>query len=363
MKIDVAKTAIFHSHEQPMELKDIPIPVLKPGELLIKIEHATLCRSDLNTFCGKRFEATPTILGHEMMGTLIKFGPDSPQVDLAGQVLQIGDRLSWAIFASDPDSELAQKGIPQKAIDKFKYGHEPLTPSAVLHGGLSQFIILRPHTPIIKISPAIPSSVASIINCAVATVSGALRLAGEIRGKRVLVSGVGMLGIVACAMCQTQGAKDVIALDNNEARLETAKSFGSTLQLRADDQLGTTLQRLYGKKNPIDLVLEFSGITQAMENTLQVLDFGGTAIWVGATHPQPELRLNAEQIVRHLWTIKGLHNYNRKDFIHAVSFMEKHHADFPFPALIHDAFTLDQVNEAFAYALAVNPYRVGIKIS
>ncbi len=361
--MELAKTAIFHSHEEAMELKEIPIPALEPGELLIKIEYATLCRSDLNTFCGKRFEATPTILGHEMIGTIAEFGPDSPRLDLVGKSLQIGDRLSWAIFASDPDSELAQKGIPQKAADKFKYGHEPLTTSSVLHGGLSQFIVLRPHTPIVKISSAIPNSVASIINCAVATVSGAIRLAGEIKGKRVVVSGVGMLGIIACAMCQTQGAEAVIALDHNETRLEKAKSFGSTVQLKPDDQLDTVLQALYGKKNPIDLVLEFSGITQAMENTLRLLDFGGTAIWVGATHPQPEVQLSAEQMVRHLWTIKGLHNYNRKDFIHAVSFIEKHHADFPFSSLIYDDFTLDQINEAFAYALAANPYRVGIKIS
>lgn len=361
--MDFAKTAVFHSHDQAMELKEIPIPALQAGELLIKIQYATLCRSDLNTFCGKRFEATPTILGHEMMGTIAAFGPDSPRLDLVGNALQTGDRLSWAIFASDPDSELAQKGIPQKAADKFKYGHEPLTASSVLHGGLSQFIVLRAHTPIVKISPAIPSAIASIINCAVATVSGALRLAGDIEGKRVLVSGVGMLGIIACAMCKTQGAQVVIAVDNNETRLEKAKAFGSSVQVQANDQLSAVLQTLYGKKNPIDLVLEFSGITQAMESTLQLLDFGGIAIWVGATHPQPALQLNAEQLVRNLWTIKGLHNYNRKDFIHAVSFMEKHHADFPFSSLIYDDFTLDQVNEAFAYALAANPYRVGIKIS
>lgn len=363
MKIDFAKTAIFHSHEQAMELKEIPIPALQPGELLIKIEYATLCRSDLNTFCGKRFEATPTILGHEMTGTIAEFGPESPRLDLVGNILQLGDRLSWAIFASNPDSELAQKGIPQKAADKFKYGHEPLTSSSVLHGGLSQFIILRPHTPIVKISPAIPDPVASIINCAVATVSGAIRLAGEIRGKRVIVSGVGMLGIIACSMCQTQGAEAVIALDHNETRLEKAKSFGSTVQLKPDDQLNTLLSSIYGKKKPVDLVLEFSGITQAMEDSLRLLDYGGTAIWVGATHPQPKLRLSGEQIVRNLWTIRGLHNYNRKDFIHAVAFIEKHHTDFPFSSLIYDGFTLDQVNEGFAYALAANPYRVGIKIS
>ncbi len=109
--------------------------------------------------------------------------------------------------------------------------------------------------------------------------------------------------------------------------------------------------------------LDFSGVAPVMEETLKNLTIGGTAVWVGATHPQRNLQVNAEKVIRNLWTIKGLHNYNQADFVAAVHFIENHHSDFPFELLVHDKFTLEQANEAFDYALKENPYRAGIRIN
>ena len=185
-----------------------------------------------------------------------------------------------------------------------------------------------------------------------ATVAGALRLAGDINGKRVLVSGAGMLGIIACAFCKTKDA-NVTALDINEARLDISRKFGAASTLLAKQVNDDLL---------FDKVLEFSGVNNAMEKTLALMDIGGTAIWVGATHPQPDIHFSAEKIIRNLWTIKGLHNYNQDDFQAAVNFIETHHQDFPFDTLIEGQFNLDQANEAFDHALSASPFRVGIKL-
>ncbi len=79
--------------------------------------------------------------------------------------------------------------------------------------------------------------------------------------------------------------------------------------------------------------------------------------------PQPDLKINAEFIVRNLITIKGLHNYNDFDLISAVEFIERNYTVFDFEKLVAGAFNLQSVNEAFEYAVGQNPYRVGIVIA
>jgi putative phosphonate catabolism associated alcohol dehydrogenase len=358
----VAKTAVFLGVNRPLELIDIPIPPLQPRQFLIRNELTTLCRSDLTTYCGKRIEPTPTILGHEIVGRIEAFGPDTPRYDLRGTELRVGDRVTWAIFASDPTSDMAHRGMPQKAPDRFKYGHEPISEENTLHGGLSEYTILRAHTPILKIDERVPMQVAAIVNCAVATVAGALRIAGEIRGRRVLVSGAGMLGVLACAMAQQFGASHVSAIDVQSDRLAIAKEFGAelTLTVPTKEELlhSVDLSPLHGT----DVVLEMSGVPWSMEKTLETLGIGGTAVWIGAIHPTRPVAVDAEKVVRNLLSIRGLHNYNTEDFCKAVDFIESHDTLKAVRDLVHDPFTLDQVNEAFEYAINMNPFRVGVHL-
>ena len=110
-----SKTVIFHSSQSPCEIVNVSIPPLKKGEILVRNSFVTLCRSDLNTYSGKRKEKSPTILGHEVVGRITEFGPDAHHVDSRGEGLALGDRITWAIFAGNPLDRLSQAGIPQKA--------------------------------------------------------------------------------------------------------------------------------------------------------------------------------------------------------------------------------------------------------
>jgi alcohol dehydrogenase len=357
-----SRIAVFDEANEEMVLKEEEVPALKEGQILVKNSFTTLCRSDINTFLGKRQEKTPTILGHEITGTIEEFGPEHVRNDERGNRLEIGDRITWAIFASDPESDMAKKGIPQKGRDLFKYGHEEITNESSFHGGLADYIILRQHTAVIKIGDAVPDPVAAIINCAVATVAGSLRLAGDIRRKVVAVSGLGMLGTIACAMAGKSGAFEVIGIDIDPDRLEKVKKYGVVETIDARGSLEAELTRIYRTKRPIDVVLEFSGAATAMETTLKALSIGGTAVWVGATFPQRDLNIDPEYMIRNILTIKGLHNYNRCDFVRAVEFMEEYHDSIPFKTMVQTFESLESVNDAFDYAKTRNDYRVGIKI-
>lgn len=358
-----SRAAIFHGPNQPFTLETVAVPPLREGEILVRNAYTTLCRSDLNTFCGKRTEKTPTILGHEIVGHIEEMGPGAPVADCRGNNLAVGDLVTWAIYASDPDSEMARAGIPQKASGLFKYGHERVDPNNHLHGGLADYCILRRHTPVIRITEPIPLPVLSLINCSVATMAGALRLAGPLAGRDVLTTGAGMLGVIGCAMCRSAGARNVIALDVNDERLAVARKFGATAIHNAARDGGLTKDRAASLEPGanITVAIDLSGVPETMEGMMGVLGIGGVAVLVGATHPARAIAVSAEQIVRSLHTIRGLHNYNGGDFVAAVEFIERHHRDYPFADLVEVGFELGAVNEAFDRGLNSGAFRIGVR--
>jgi len=113
---------------------------------------------------------------------------------------------------------------------------------------------------------------------------------------------------------------------------------------------------------PVLVALDYSGVPETMESLIDVLGTGGTAVFVGATYPQRALNISAEQLIRRVHTLKGLHNYNAHDLAAAVEFMEKNHARYPFESLVNDRFDLNTVNEAFDFGMTSGAYRVGVRI-
>lgn len=346
--------AVFSKAGQPIVLEEREIPVLAPGEILVKNEYATLCRSDISTYTGKRVEKSPTILGHEITGRIVRTAEEGPMYGLDGKELRAGDRVTWAIYAADPGSAMSLRGIPQKSSDLFKYGHERLTSDSAFHGGLSTHTVLRKHTPVMHLPEDMPARAAAIINCAVSTSAGSLRLAGDVQGRKVVLFGTGMLGVIACSMFREHGAAEVIAVDLSDARLETALRFGATSVLKSGTFDPSAMDA--------GITVDYSGAVPCMEAAVEALGIGGTSVWVGGVCPQEKVRVDSERIIRRLVTVKGLHNYNAEDFRQAVTFMETAWKKYPVTELVCDCgFTLKDADAAFRYAIEANPYRVGVR--
>jgi putative phosphonate catabolism associated alcohol dehydrogenase len=351
-----AKVVAFHGHKQAMKMSAMAIPPLNEGEVLVKNLYTTICGSDLHTYCGLRTEKTPTVLGHEIVGEIVLMASPHPAVDYLGKELKVGDRVTWSIFSSDPSSSMAVKGMPQKGEGLFKYGHAQITDTDALHGGLATHCILRPGTAILKIGTDIPLPIAATINCAIATVAGAFRLAGNVKDRKVLITGAGLLGVVSVAMSKAAGAAAVHIADINEHRLQQAEEFG------ADEIHVLTADTPINLKD-IDIAFDMSGSPDAMELGLESLAIGGTAVWIGAVLNTRKIQVDAEKVIRRLLTIKGLHNYNFEDFVHAVEFITENFQRFPFASIVSKEFMLEEAEAAFNYALEYKPLRVGIHIN
>lgn len=358
MENQEALAMVFDEVQGPFVRQLVKLPELQPGEVLVKIDYTTICTSDLHTFNGRRSAPCPSILGHEIIGTIVSVGPGGVP-DYYGAALQVGDPVTWSVYAHDHHGEMARKGIPQKSADLFKYGHQQLHDKGSLSGGFASHCHLRAGTDIYKLSQSLNLKEAAPLNCTHATIAGALRLAGDLKQKNVLVVGAGMLGLSACAMSREAGASQVWAMDIKPDRLERSLEFGVNAYLEGTLSLEVLKEKLQ-ESGGVDVVIETSGVPSAMEKAIELLNIGGINIWVGAVYTQRDLSINAEKVVRKILTIKGLHNYVPADLAAAIHFLNSHHQKYPFEKLVEIEFPLPELDRAFATAHENGHYRVGV---
>lgn len=353
------RASVFEGTGKPFKMVEGAIPAGLTDRIIVKNLYTTLCGSDIHTYCGHRKEPDNVVLGHEIVGDILWLPEGETITDFRGDIVNVGDRITWSIFAVPAEVEAPRADLPQKSEQLFKYGHALATEQDLFNGGLADYCVLRPNTAFIKISPKIPLKVAATISCAHATVTGALRVAGDIAGKNVLVFGAGLLGISCVAMCREAGAKWVGVIDNDEKRVAWGSKFGA-------DELFTFPEKGKGESFPwpdADIVFDMTGYPDAIKAGVESLALGGTAVWIGAVFPAAPVPVDAQQIVRRVLTIKGLHNYNYDDFLNATIFIENNYLKYPFEELVETEFTLDEVEEAFSYASKNKPVRVGVLIN
>jgi alcohol dehydrogenase len=353
------RAVVFTGAGRPLELTRFPTPQPRGAELLVRVTCCTLCRSDLHTHAGRRTEPTPTVLGHEIVGRVEAFGPEAPRHDAEGVALGVGSRVSWAVAVGCGSCFFCAEGLPQKCERPYKYGHERLSPERPLGGGLADYIVLVPGTVCFHVPDAIPDRVAAPANCATATVAGLLRHGGPVAGRAVLVLGAGVLGVTACAMARVAGASAVMASDPVAACRERALRFGATHAFPAAAEELAAGAREVTRGRGADLVLELAGTAAAVQAGLALARTGGTVVLAGTVAPVGAVGLDPENVVRHLLTIRGVHNYHPRDLATALAFLAGPGRDFPWSDLVADEYPLEQAEQAFAAAHA----RPGVRIA
>ena len=352
--------AIFHQAGSPLELKQLPTAELRAGEILVEVTCCTLCGSDLHSIRGDRPVAGPTVLGHEMIGRIRSLGSSSR--DLRGVDLRVGDRIIWSIAVSCHNCFFCNNALPQKCERLFKYGHEVAREDEPCHGGLAQLCHLVPGTTVIKLPQDLPDTVAAPANCATATCAAALRTAGAVAGRTVIIQGAGMLGLTAAAMCRQARAANVIVTDLSALRLQLASKFGATAVFDARDQASVQnaiAQNTDGRGG--DVLFEMSGSAEALENSFLLLRPGGHLLLVGAVSPSRPIAVSPEQLVRKMLSIDGVHNYVPQDLLTAITFLEATQRTFPFHELVGAEFSLTEVNHAVQHALNTDSPRIAVR--
>ena len=331
---------LFRSPEEPLDVLGAEVPADIPcGCVLVKMEAATICGSDLHTYQGRRKESTPLVLGHEGVGRVVV----SRRANVA-----VGSRVTWSIADSCLQCHMCKElEMPQKcSTSLLKYGHS----KEALTGCYASHILLRAGTEIISVSDALPAGVVAPVNCALATVFAALEHIGNPR--TALVQGAGLLGIYATLILkQKLGTSTVYIRDTMPKRLETAAKFGASPVDQVPD-------------GSCDVALEVCGSSMAVAEGLKALRVGGTYVWVGMVTPESQLPITGEQVVRKCLTIRGVHNYAPRHLRQAVEFVSslpQATVDLLNSELVAPrVFALADLEEAFHYAMKAEFCRVMI---
>jgi putative phosphonate catabolism associated alcohol dehydrogenase len=335
-----------------------PIPSLSAGEVLVEIDLATICGSDLHTLEGRRPVTTPVILGHEAVGRVVELGPAKDGKKEGG--LNHGDRVSWSIADSCGDCRFCgDYGLPEKCDHLFKYGHAPLGDGSGLNGCYSTHILLRSGTHIVKIADHLSDALVAPINCALATVVNAIDQLPQI-GRSVVVQGAGLLGLYACAALRDRGFDQVFCVDVEPARLALVPRFGAIPidGTGADDDVAVQIEKEFPQG--VDAVIEVAGDPQLVPTGVRLLRPGGHYVFVGMVHPQSALEITGEQIVRKCLTLRGVHNYAPRHLDQAVAFLERSYERYPYEELVSQPLPLERLDDALELARSRRFPRVAV---
>jgi len=342
------RAAVFHRAGVPCEVVSFARPEPCGSEVLVQVTCCTLCRSDLHTHAGRRVEPTPTILGHEIVGRVAAFGPDSPRIDAAGQPVEIGSRITWAVVVGCGGCFFCANELPQKCCQPYKYGHHRVELACPVGGGLADHVVLVPRTYWLRVPDEVPDFVAAMASCATATAAGVVRNGGPVEGRSVLIFGAGVLGLTACAMVRSAGAREVIVSDPVAACRERAQLFGATHVFPPESLQAGVFDVTSGRG--ADVVYELAGTATTVEAALAFARTGATVILAGTVVPVGTVSLDPERVVRQMVTIRGVHNYLPRDLSTALEFLAGPGQAYPWQSLISGAFPLDEIESAFAAA-------------
>jgi putative phosphonate catabolism associated alcohol dehydrogenase len=348
----MGKVMMFTEVNEPMEEWEFPLPdELEPGAVLVKTSMATVCGSDYHSWRGRRPFPTPSVLGHEGVGTIVKKSPEVER-DTAGKDLSVGDRITWTIMANCGNCYFCRiKDLPQKCLNLFKYGHDKSDVFPYFNGTFGEYVYLRPGTGLYKLPEDLADEEASPLMCAASTVTAGLDKVGVEVGDKVVIQGAGMLGLYASVVAKEKGAKQVIMLDKLDGRLEMAKEFGTDVCLNVDSftekELINKVKDLTGGFGP-DIAVEVTGFAEVIPQGIKMLRIGGRYLIQGSVYPNDTFEVASYDILIKSLTIAGLHNYDSKYLGQAIDIVHKNRDRYPFIKLAGPKFpmTADGVTNA-----------------
>jgi len=248
------KAYVYREGGVPWQMEDVPDPEPGPGEVLIKVEAAGVCGSDVHYRYGRLKPYTsPLIPGHEISGTVAALGDGAKGVEL-------GQRVCVHYVASCGRCVHCDAGNDNRCRDRRSVG-------AHIPGGFAEYLCV-PARNAFALPDSIPMEQGAIIGCAVSTAYHALRLAQMQPGESVAVFGLGGVGLHVVAWARALGAGLVVGVDNAEPKLATGRAYGADVVLHSErDEVVEAIRSLtagYG----VELALECSGHPLCMQAAL-----------------------------------------------------------------------------------------------
>jgi len=276
------KAALFYGRED-VRLEGVPMPEVLPGTALVRNRASGICGSDKGLWMAEG--PKPGVHGHEAAGQVVEVGPGVRRV-------RPGDRV--VVYAVVGCGACRWCAIGHYTFCQNRAG--------VVEGGYGEYVVV-PERNLLPLPEDIPFEQGCLISDCLGTPATAIRYSGIQPGQYAVVFGCGPIGLNCIQVLKHMGV-GVTAIDTIAYRLEAALALGAAQAIDASE--GDVISRVCsrdGLRYGPDMVFECSGNPMAQKQALQLVQPGGTVVFVGEN---PKLDLNpSEELIRRSVTVKG----------------------------------------------------------
>lgn len=347
-----------YAQSQPIRIEEVELDPPGPGEILVRIEAAGLCHSDLSVVDGNRVRPVPMLLGHESAGIVEQLGEGVDD-------LSVGDRVVMCFLPRcEHCANCAQDGrlpcTPGSAannagtlLDGDIRLHRPDGEQVFHHLGVSGFatyaVVNRASA--VAVGSDVPPEVAAVLGCAVLTGGGAvLNAAAPEDGDSLMIVGLGGVGMAALLTALSLGKGDVIAVDALDSKLDLAREWGATAAYTPQEVLDQGIKATH--------VVECAGHARAFETAFKATAVGGRTVTVGLPAPSALSEISPLTITAEARNIIGSYLGSAvpsRDIPRYADLWRQ--GKLPVDRLITSRIRLDQINEAMDQLAAGNAIR------
>jgi D-arabinose 1-dehydrogenase-like Zn-dependent alcohol dehydrogenase len=335
------KAAVLYEARQPLRIEELKMPDVDDEDVLIKVASCGVCHTDLKVVEGRTRFTPPTILGHEVAGTVEQVGAYCKDFKTGDRVI-IGmrykcGRCRYCLSARENLCERRPAPPTLKTIDGTIVTRWNV-------GGFAEYVSV-PAYMAFKIPDGMSMEEASVVGCRVTTAYNAVKHRARLEpGDSALVIGCGGIGLNTIQFLKCFGAYPIIAVDIADDKLEAAKKFGATHTINAtsEDPVKGVIKLTDGG---VDKAFEAIGNPKTSDQIIQATRPGGTATIIGGLGNGP-FTISSGRFVTSEITITGVSSRQANDVEEVFQMATLGRIELK--GLITKNYRYDQINEALA---------------
>lgn len=288
-----------------IQFRDVPVPEVQPDQIKVKMKRIGVCGSDIHVYHGKHpYTSYPVVQGHEVSAEVVEVGSQVTNVS-------VGDKVTIQ---------------PQVVCGKcYPCTHgrynvcEELKVMGFQTTGMASEYFVTDAKKAVKLPDDMSWDHGAMIE-PLAVAVHAVRLAGDMTGKKAVVLGGGPIGNLVAQTIKAMGAEDVLLSELSQYRLETARKCGiKAVDVKKQDLL-EAIETNFGKDRA-DYIFECVGISETMNQAIQYARKGSTIVVVGVFSDFGNINMGLVQ--DHELTLKGSAMYREEDYIKAIELVNK----------------------------------------
>lgn len=343
-----------YAESKPLKIETVELVPPKRNEVLIKIRAVGLCHSDLSVINGSRPRPTPMVLGHEAAGEVVEIGENVQDFTVGDHVVcTFIPSCGHCIYCAEGRPALCKNGAESnergemlEGGKRFRDNHNDLHHHLGV-SGFAEYAVVSTKS-IVKVDRSIPFEELAVFGCAVITGVGAVINTANISvGSTVAIVGLGGIGLNSLLGAKLAGARNIIAIDINDKKLQIARELGATDAFNSkDEKIIEKIKELYD--GGVDYAFETAGVVPAMQVAYDITRRGGTTVTTGLPDPKhqfsfPQVTLAAEERI-----IKGSYVGSCVPIRDIPRFVDLYkQGRLPVDALLTDVLPLEKINEGF----------------